>query len=157
MAIELDRLRTADGRWICLTAIPGAGRGVQIDHLVIGPGGVFTINAGRHAGSRTWTGSDIRVGRDEAQRAAQALTMATRICVRVQGLVVPVDAKKDATRQPSNIVKIVNHTALVDYLRSQPPYLDGATRTRIAGFARLSSTWSAQPSTERERTQLSHP
>ncbi len=54
----------------------------------------------------------------------------------------PVGAKKAVVRQPSNVVLIVNHSELVDYLRSQPPYLDGATRTRITGYARLSSTWS---------------
>jgi hypothetical protein len=140
VARELDRLRAADGRWVFLNSIPGGKKGAGIDHLVIGPGGVFTVNAGRHTNGRAWTGGDIRAGRYEAQRAAQLLTAATRISIRVRGLVVPVGVKKDVLKQPSNIVQIVNHSVLVDYLRSQPPYLDGATRTRITGYARLSST-----------------
>lgn len=143
VARELDRLKTTDSRWVCLNSIPGGRKGTAIDHLVIGPGGVFTINAGRHPGGRAWTGGDIRAGRYQTQRVAELLTAATRICVRVQCLIVPVGAKKDVVKQPSNIVHIVNHSALVDYLRSQPPYLDGATLTRITGYARLSSTWSS--------------
>jgi hypothetical protein len=142
VARELDRLKTTDRRWVCLNSIPGGRKGTAIDHLVIGPGGVFTINAGRHSGGRAWTGGDIRAGRYQTQRVAGILTAATRICVRVQGLIVPVGANKDVVKQPSNIVQIVNHSALVDYLRSQPHYLDGATLTRITGYARLSSTWS---------------
>lgn len=143
VAGELDRLIAADSRWVCLNSVPGGKKGVEIDHLLIGPGGVFTVNAGRHTPGRVWTGGDIRVGRDEAQRVAQLLTTATRICIRVRGLVVPVNLKKGVVKQPSNIVQIVNHSSLVDYLRSQPPYLDGAARSRISGHARLSSTWSA--------------
>lgn len=54
----------------------------------------------------------------------------------------PVGAKNAVPRQPSAIVRIVNHFGLFDYLRSQPPYLDGAALARITGHARLSSTWS---------------
>lgn len=53
----------------------------------------------------------------------------------------PVCAKKEALKQRSNVVEIV-HSSLVEYLRSRPTYLDGATRARIAGYARLGSTWS---------------
>lgn len=142
VARELDRLRAADARWVYLNSIPGGRKGSEIDHLVIGPGGVFAINAGRRPDTPTGTGGDIRCGCSEAQRAAELLTAATRISVRVQGLIVPASARRAPTKQPSNIVTIVNRDALVDHLRSQPPYLDAATRTRITGYARLSSTWS---------------
>lgn len=142
VARELDRLNAADGRWVCLNSIPGGKKGTEIDHLVIGPGGVFTVNAGRDTNGHSWTGGDIRASRYEAERVAERLTATTRISVRVQGLIVPVGAIKDVVKQPSNVVRIVNQSALVDYLRDQPPYLDGQTRARIIGYARLSSTWS---------------
>jgi hypothetical protein len=151
VAKELDRLKAADGRWTYLNSIPGGKKGSEIDHLVIGPGGVFTVNAGRHSDARVRTGGEIRIGRQEAQRVAQLLTSATRICIRVRGLIVPVSTGTDVVKQHSNIVEIVSHSALVDYLRSQPTYLDGATRARITGYARLSSTWRPAASSSRRR------
>ena len=142
---ELNRLRALDGRWVILSSIPGGRKGAAIDQLVIGPGGVFAINARRRAGARAWGGGDLRSGRDEAHRVARILTAMTRICVRVQGLIVPVGTQAEAVKQSSNIVKVVTSSALVDYLLGQPAYLDGAAIARIAGYARLSSTWSVSP------------
>src|SRR4051812_26505092 len=42
---ELDRLPTG---WRTLHAVPVGDRGSDIDHVVLGPGGVFTINAKHH-------------------------------------------------------------------------------------------------------------
>ena len=40
-------------------------RGSDIDHLAIGPGGVFTINAKHHAGAKIWVGGDTFLCRCE--------------------------------------------------------------------------------------------
>lgn len=109
---------------------------------MVGPGGVFTINAGRPSSARGLLGG-VHLGRNEAQRAVRLLTAATRISIRVQALVVPLDAGSGRLRQPANGVRIVPRTELVGFLRSQPPYLDGETRGRIIGLARLGSTWTA--------------
>jgi hypothetical protein len=48
---RLDRL--PDG-WCVLNAIPVGDRGADIDHLVIGPGGVFTLNTKHHPKGKVW-------------------------------------------------------------------------------------------------------
>ena len=50
----LDRL--GDG-WLVLHAVPVGTAGSDIDHLVIGPSGVFTINTKYHEGMKVWVGS----------------------------------------------------------------------------------------------------
>ncbi|MGW4199726.1 NERD domain-containing protein [Streptomyces sp. NPDC004726] len=75
---ELERL--AGRGWRVLHSIPLPGE-VDIDHLLIGPGGVFCFNTKHHRGARIWVGDDsVRVGgwsypyvrksRAEARRAA---------------------------------------------------------------------------------------
>jgi len=141
VARQLDQLKAHDTRWVYLSGVPGGKKGCEIGHLVIGPGGVFTINARHHQDAKGWIGGDIRIGGYEAQRAARLLTSATRISIRVRGLLVPVAAARNAPKHQPSGVEIVNHEALVAFLRSQPPYLDGRTIARVLGYARLSSTW----------------
>ncbi|MEV6023611.1 nuclease-related domain-containing protein [Streptomyces sp. NPDC052036] len=82
MGAELNRL----GRhgWRVLHSIPLANK-VDIDHLLIGPGGVFSINTKHHHKRAVWVGDDsvkvdhgipapyARKSRAEAQRVARVL------------------------------------------------------------------------------------
>jgi hypothetical protein len=45
VAAQLDKVAKKDPRWRSLHAIPVGNRGSDIDHLISGPGGVFTVNA----------------------------------------------------------------------------------------------------------------
>lgn len=49
---RLDRLER-DG-WTVIHDLTVGSRGANIDHLVIGPGGVFVINTKNHLGKRVW-------------------------------------------------------------------------------------------------------
>ncbi|MBI1758539.1 MAG: NERD domain-containing protein [Actinobacteria bacterium] len=55
-----DRLPAA---WRVIHAIPLGTDGGDVDHLVIGPGGVFTINTKYHRGARVGVGRDVVVAR----------------------------------------------------------------------------------------------
>lgn len=88
---ELERL-TSRG-WRVLHSIP-LPRDVDIDHLLIGPGGVFCVNTKFHQGARVWVGDDsvkihghsypyVRKSRAEARRASRALTRACGFTVDV--------------------------------------------------------------------------
>lgn len=103
VAQELRRLVHLDPRWGYLHSIPVGSNGSDIDHLVIGPGGVFALNAKYHQGARIWVGGDtvmvngvrqpyIRNSRSEAKRVGRLLTQATGFHVAANGLVVPVGA-----------------------------------------------------------------
>ena len=103
VAGQLAKLARKDPRWRYLQAIPVGVNGSDIDHLAIGPGGVFGLNAKHHPGSNVWVGGNtlmingqrqpyIRNSRHEAQRAGKLLTAACGFHVPVIGMVVPVGA-----------------------------------------------------------------
>jgi hypothetical protein len=76
-----DLLARLDGRWRVLHAVPVGSKSSDIDHVVIGPGGVFTDNTKNHAGQDVWVAGrnfmvnghkqpHIRAAEYEAERAA---------------------------------------------------------------------------------------
>ncbi len=103
VAAQLARLGQQDPRWRFIHAIPVGSRGADIDHVVIGPGGVFTVNAKHHPRAQIWVGGKtflvngtqqpyLRNSRYEAQRAARLLTAATGLDLHVGGLIAVVNA-----------------------------------------------------------------
>lgn len=151
VAEELARLVGIDARWGFLNSIP-VGDEADIDLFVVGPGGVYTINAKYHRGARIWVGGDtlmvngvrqpyVRNSRHEARKAARLLTRATRLSVRVQGIVVPVDAHAFTVKAQPDDVHVINRARLTSYLRSQPATLQPTEVARIFNAARLSNTW----------------
>jgi len=53
--------------WCVLHSIPIGTKGKDIDHLVIGPPGVFAINTKDHRGKRIWAAGCIYVDRCRAR------------------------------------------------------------------------------------------
>ncbi|MFW3386037.1 UNVERIFIED_CONTAM: nuclease-related domain-containing protein [Kocuria sp. CPCC 205274] len=98
----LDRLGP---EWTVLHAVP-VGAGVSdVDHVLIGPAGVFTLNTKNHAGRNVWIGERaILVGghkqhylphaRHEAARAAKRLSAAVGEPVSVTPLLVLIEPGK---------------------------------------------------------------
>jgi hypothetical protein len=96
VAAELARLSRHG--WYVLHSIPLPRVGADIDHLLIGPGGVFTVNAKNHRGRRVWVGDHavrvdhgtgrpyVRTARREAERAARVLSEACGFPVAVSGV-----------------------------------------------------------------------
>ena len=102
---RLERLNLRG--WHALHAVPVGHRGADIDHVLIGPGGVFTINTKNHPGKRVWVSpNQIRVNgepvpylqnsRFEAERASELLSArvgwpvhARAVLVLLTGTVVP--------------------------------------------------------------------
>ncbi len=82
MGAELNRL--ASRGWRVLHSIPLANN-VDVDHLLIGPGGVFSINTKHHRNRAVWVGDDAvkvdhgrpapyaRKSRAEARRVVRVL------------------------------------------------------------------------------------
>src|SRR5674476_898954 len=100
VADELRKLAAQDPRWGFLNSIPVNAKGTDIDHLVVGPGGVFTINTKHHRDARIWVAGDmlmvngektwyIRNARHEAARATTRIAEASHLPIRAYGLVVP--------------------------------------------------------------------
>ncbi len=82
-----------------LHAVPVGNRGSDIDHVAIGPGGVWTLNTKTHPGKSVWIGKHqvrvdghkthyLRNSRHEAERASRLLTSACGFPVTVRAALV---------------------------------------------------------------------
>lgn len=156
VAGQLAKLAKKDPRWHYLHAVPVGVNGADIDHLVIGPGGVFSLNAKHHPGGNVWVGGNtlmingqrqpyIRNSRHEAQRASRLLTAACGFLVPVTGMVVPVGANNITIKTPPDDVHVVNRMALSRWLRARAEVLSLEHLEAVYGAARRSTTW--QPAT----------
>ena len=152
VAARLEKLATKDPRWKFLHAIPVGENGSDIDHLVVGPGGVFSLNAKHHPGARIWVRDNafrvngqqqpyVRNSRHEALRAGRYLTAACGFPVAVTGVVVPVGADDITIKQQPADVVVVNRMALTGWLRSRPVVLKDSTVEAVFEAARRSTTW----------------
>jgi hypothetical protein len=155
------RLARLGPGWCVLHAVPVGDRDSDIDHVVIGPGGVFTINAKHHPHANVWVRGDtvkvngtnqpyVRNSRHEARRAAKLLSAAAGFDVEVRGVVAVIGAHRGFTvkEQPRDgAVAVVARRELDRYLGGLVPVLGPASIARIYEVARHLSTW--QPATVR--------
>lgn len=152
---QIARLNAKNPYWTAIHAIPVGDRGSDIDHLVIGPGGVFTINSKHHPGANIWIAENtfmvngvrqpyIRNARHEAARASKLLSRATGSSVPVVGVVVPVNAKQIKVKKPPADVTVVNRMRLARWLLGFQPVLTPDEITVIYEAAKRSTTWRAR-------------
>ncbi|WP_198940518.1 nuclease-related domain-containing protein [Micromonospora sp. CB01531] len=152
VAGQLAKLIKRDPRWRVLHAIPVGDRGSDIDHLVIGPGAVYSLNAKHHRGAKVWVGGNtfmvngqrqpyLRNSRHEAERASKLLTGATGRPVVVTGVVVPVGADELVIKQAPTDVHVVSRMRLVKWLQARPEVLDATAIEAVYEAARRSTAW----------------
>lgn len=73
-------LATLPPEWTVFHALPIGKKGADIDHLVIGPGGIVTINTKNHSGKSVWVaGQTLMVSGQKLQHIPKADYEATRI------------------------------------------------------------------------------
>jgi nuclease-like protein len=152
VAAKLARLGQRDPRWRVLHAIPVGTRGADIDHLVLGPGGVYSLNAKHHPDATIWVGGDaflvngqrhpyVRNSRHEAHRASRLLTAASGVQTHVTGVIVPVRARGVTVKTMPADVSVVPRQQIAAWLRRQPRRLDDRTIAVLFEAARRLSTW----------------
>jgi len=149
VARELARLGHP---WVTLHSVPVGTRGSDIDHVVIGPAGVFTLNSKHHRGARVRVDGDrvwvnrqyqhyVRNSRHEAVRAARMLSAAVGFPVPAQGLVVPVGAATfDVRRQPAD-VRVVNRARVRRWLGDRQRVWSDDQVAAVVQVARRPGTW----------------
>jgi hypothetical protein len=148
-------LQVLDGRWRVLHAVPLGDRGNDIDHVVVGPAGVFTINIKHHPDAKVWVSGDtfkvngrnqryVRNSRQETARAAKLLSAKAQFDVDVRGIIAVVGAAHGlmVKEQPADgLVTVVTAAMLVKHLESLPNVLGAPSRERIYEVARHQATW----------------
>lgn len=147
---RLDRLRLP---WRVLHSVPVGERGSDIDHLVIGPGGVFTINTKRHPRAKVWMSENVlmvnghrtdylRNSRFEAQRASRLLSNSCGFTVEARPVIVLAGIAGDTVRgRPSDVDVLLNDYAVRRWMENRPTLLTTETIESIYDVARLSTTW----------------
>jgi hypothetical protein len=152
VAQQLTKLGPA---WRVMHAVRVGTNGADIDHVVIGPGGVFTINAKHHPNANVWVGGDtvmingrrvpyVRNSRHEAQRAGRKLSEHAGFPVEAIGIIAVMGAQRGFTikQQPEDQrVVVVQRRRISQHLRSRRPRLTAREVDAIFEVARLSSTW----------------
>lgn len=148
------RLLEASG-YRSVHAIPIGSAGCNIDHLVVGPGGVFALAVFRERATHVWARNDtltVDGTRQEwlhdtafvAGRAARMLSTRCEFDVRVHPVVVVVDALR-LTVEGDSDVHVTNRTRLLSWLESQPQCLTEDEVDVIDDTARHPQTWAMEP------------
>ncbi len=146
---ELARLPRG---WHVLHAVPIAGHSRDIDHLVIGSRGIFTLDTKHHRDSRVclyerglWVDGHSTVylhnSRLEAERASTLLTAATGTPVEVHAAIVFVDLAELTIKGTPPDVHVTTRRSLRNFLLQQPQRLTPAQVEHIYTVARNSATW----------------
>lgn len=141
--------------WTVLHAVPIGPRGADIDHLVIGPGGVFVLNTKTHRRARVRVGEHVvwldsgRAGRpyqrdvrNDALRVSAALASILGAREVVRPMLVFVDAARLEHVGPAT-VDACRPGDLVERLTSLPPVLEPSVVAALVARAEQPSTWNA--------------
>ncbi|TQL47115.1 nuclease-like protein [Homoserinimonas aerilata] len=146
---QLERLGP---EWVVLHAVPVGKGESDIDHVVVGPPGVFTVNTKHHSGAKVWVGSrmvmiagqktdHVRNSVHEAERASKLLSLAAGLPVVARSLLVIVDPASVTVKQQPDRVTVLTARELVRWLKRRKPTLDAADVVQIAEAASDARTW----------------
>lgn len=150
MAARLARLPEP---WHVLHAIPVEDRGGEIDCLVIGPGGVFTIITRCHTAPSVWVAGEtfmvdgrevghVREARHEAGRASRHLTLAVGRRVKATGVIaVECDPRDLTVRAQPTHVRVEARKRLEHWLLAQPVRLSTTEVDELVRLAHRPDTW----------------
>ena len=149
------RLERLGPEWTVLHSVPVGTRGSDIDHRVVGPAGVFPINAKRHVDKKVSVGEHlIYVEGHRTDHVRNAAFEAGRVeaVLRRNRLVAPIlpiiaisgakqiSGRREATWQGRR-VGVIHVDRLVARLRRRPARLTTAEVARIAYLFSDSSSW----------------
>ncbi len=141
--------------WTVLHAVPVGASDADVDHILIGPAGVFTLDTKNHSDQAIWVGGDtflvnghrtgdIERSRAEARDAATRLSRHLGTLVSVTPLLVVVDpASLTRGRKPTEVA-VVASDELLPWLQSQAAVLTLEQRQQIDAIAEKRSTWHAR-------------
>jgi hypothetical protein len=144
-------------------------RGSDIDHVLIGPGGVFTINTKKHPGKKIWVGGNtimvsghrvpyVRNSEHEAERASRLLSQRTgspvdarAVLIFTTGTIIP-----DVTiKAPPTNVAILDRVDVPRVFKRAERRLTPTQVEAIFAVARRSTTWTPASGSEPDHASSS--
>jgi hypothetical protein len=150
VAAELDQLGSA---FTVLHAVPVGTGSTDIDHLVVGPTGIFSINTKNHSGQRVFVGGGsfivgatrtphIRAAESEGRKATRLLSAAAACNIPVQPLLV-VAADQITFGKKASPVVVLRPDQLQQWILGLPrAHSDEAVRY-LSMVAEERATWHA--------------
>ena len=145
-------LATLPPEWTSFHALPIGKKGADIDHIVIGPGGVFTINTKHHAGKPVWVGGRtlmvsgqkqpyIRNSEYEAGRVTKLLRERMPLLPAAQPVLALVNPKTLSIKTKTEQVQVFADTGLRRWLLKRPAVLEVAELGQLAAIIDDPATW----------------
>lgn len=142
--------------WLVLHAVPVGTGSTDIDHVLVGPAGVYTINTKNHSGQPVWVaGKTLMVAgkktrhlynaAHEAARASKLLSAAAGDAVEATAVVVIVSPKSLTIKAAPEQVKVLTERQLLRWLNRRPHVLDPEHVSRIVAAADVPRTWHRSP------------
>lgn len=144
--------------WLVLHAVPVGSGWADIDHVLVGPAGVFTLNTKNHARQSIWVaGQTLMVSgkklrhlhnsAHEAARASKLLSTAVGAAVDVTAIVVIVEPQRLTIKEKPRQVVVLSDRQLLAFLRRRHAVLDAEQVQRVAEAAVNARTWHTKPPT----------
>lgn len=145
----LDVLPTG---WTVFHALPVGTKEADIDHLVVGPGGVFTINTKHHRGKPIWVANrtlmvsgqrqpHIRNAEHEAARVTKLLHARLGLPGRVRPVVAIHGASSLVVKERPDLVAVLDARRLRRWLLKRPVQFGPDDLARIVGLVDDPGTW----------------
>ncbi|MEY9950571.1 nuclease-related domain-containing protein [Leifsonia sp. EB34] len=142
--------------WKVFHALPVGTQTTDIDHLVVGPGGVFPVNTKHHRGQKIWLGERmvmvagqrtdyIRNSVSEGRRVAKLVGKLGVEAGNVRPVICLVSPGPVTIRQRPAGVSVATDGELYQFLIRQPQRLDALTVARIAQLFDNPGTWRTLP------------
>lgn len=153
------RLGALGPGWHVLHSVPVGTGASDLDHVVIGPAGVFTINTKHHRGQHVWVGAKrilvngqrtdhLRNAAFEAKRTSKLLSVAARMLVDVTPVVAIVGARRMTVRERPYDVAVLHDHELVGWLQRHPATLTPGQVQHLAAVAAQPGAWKRMLETE---------
>ncbi|MEP6478031.1 MAG: nuclease-related domain-containing protein [Rhodoglobus sp.] len=152
-------------QWDVLHAVPLGTDEADIDHVVIGPAGVFTVTTKNHSGQDVWVAGStflvagervpyVRNSQFEAARAAHLLGVAAGHPIEVLPMIVVIDPRRVTIGARPSGVEVVSSNQLMRWFDRAPRRLSGADVAAISDLADRPHTWQLEAGADEDAESL---
>ncbi len=142
--------------WSVFHALPVGNKDTDIDHLVIGPGGIFTINTKHHSGKSIWVAGKtflvsgqkkayIAKSESEAANVTKLLRERMPQLLPARPIITLVDPKQITVKDKPQLVTVINARDLRQWLTKLPAVLSAADVAEVDGLIDDPAFWRALP------------
>jgi hypothetical protein len=145
-------LATLPADWTVFHALPIGKKGADIDHVVIGPGGIFTINTKNHSGKAVWVADrtllvsgqkqpHIRNADFEATRVTTLLRERMPALPPVQPVIAVLAPKSLTIKVKPEVVAVLAADRLKRWLLKRPVVLTAEQLAELTAIIDDRATW----------------